>query len=383
MFLSNVPNLCKLSILISPILLATALLPVKPGLAQVCSDLDGDGWGWDGSQTCVVSVAPVAAPAVCSDTDGDGWGWDGSQTCLVSAAPQTPNQTAIAGSGAPGTGQCEDLDGDGWGWNGTATCTVESAVGSSNSPSPAAVAPIATSGSYDPQRDLIALHFDHAPDRDDGHAAVAALMVTRQLNLTVQVVAGTYGLFSSDRYVAASEPLMSIVWGSQWLNAHRDFNGSVNTVVNRWASVLAAGGSIWVAEGGPSDFTAAVVARLQSLHSEFDTRQRIHLIQHSVWNEDHSSPVALDYVRANTRYVNIDDGNNPNATADLRFESHNNGAFVSRALTSNYANEWAAAFAYLSPSEKLDFSDVVEMLHILGIGSSQIRDVNDFGDFFF
>ena len=90
---------------------------MKPGLAQVCSDLDGDGWGWDGSQTCVVSVAPVAAPAVCSDTDGDGWGWDGSQTCLVSAAPQTPNQTAIAGSGAPGTGQCEDLDGDGWGWN--------------------------------------------------------------------------------------------------------------------------------------------------------------------------------------------------------------------------------------------------------------------------
>ena len=106
-------------------------------------------------------------------------------------------------------------------------------------------------------------------------------------------------------------------------------------------------------------------------------------MQHSQWNEDHATPSDLSFVQSNTRYIRIDDGNNPNGTADLRFESHNNGDFVARARSGRYANEWNAAFNYLSPSDKLDFSDTVELLHILGIGRTQIADVNDFGDFFF
>ena len=53
-----------------------------------CVDSDGDGWGWDGVQSCRVSGpdgSPVPVLTECIDTDGDGWGWDGEQSCLISA----------------------------------------------------------------------------------------------------------------------------------------------------------------------------------------------------------------------------------------------------------------------------------------------------------
>jgi len=353
-----------------------------PGLAQECLDPDGDGWGWDGSQSCVVTPQASVSSA-CVDSDGDGYGWDGSASCIVGAANSNQNQTTVQPSGTA----CVDPDGDGWGWNGSSSCLVTSPTGVQQITQPAApavtVPPVTSNGSFNAQRDLIALHFDHAPDRDDAHAAVAALMVRDQLGLTVNVVAGTYGEHSRDRYDVESEAVMRAVWGSEWLNAHSNFEGAVNSTVNRWAAVLGAGGSVWVAEGGPSDFTAEVVSRLRQRHTEFNTNQRIHVIQHSVWNEDHSRASALNYTRANTRYVFIADGNDPNATADLRFESHNNGSFVSRALSSSYSNEWAVAFGYLSPSDKLDFSDTVELLYILELGTDVIANVNDFGDVFF
>ncbi len=364
------------------ILLSTALW-ATPGLAQVCTDSDGDGWGWDGTASCRVSTV---AQSACDDPDGDGYGWDGQATCIAGQAAQAASPAAPVV--VPGS-QCVDDDGDGWGWNGVASCRTDDATsGQGTTPPVGNSSPVSTggtglSGSFDRQRDLIAIHFDHAPDRDDGHASVAALMMTEKLSLNVQVVGGTYGVYSRDRYDAESESVMNAVWGSDWLNAHSNHQGAVNAAVNRWTATLAAGGSVWVAEGGPSDFTAEVVQRINQLHSEFDTSRRIRVIQHSVWNEDHSLASALDYTRANTRYVRIEDGNNPNATADLRFESHNNGSFVSRAQSSRYSAEWTSAFRYLSPSEKLDFSDTVELLHIVGLGTNVVADVNQFGDYFF
>jgi len=37
----------------------------------------------------------------------------------------------------------------------------------------------------------------------------------------------------------------------------------------------------------------------------------------------------------------------------------------------------------LTPGEKLDFSDTVELMHIVGLGVGEIRDVDEFGDYFF
>lgn len=347
------------------------------GYTQACVDTDGDGWGWNGSSSCLMSETDdnaTPADATCVDEDGDGYGWNGAATCFIGSQsqPTTPDSSP--------TLRCVDSDGDGWGWNGVASCQVSGA--SASEPSQPST-PSIGNGSFNPDRDLVTLHFDHAPDRDDGHAAVAGLMVTNALQLNVQVVAGTHGVYSRDRYDVASESVMSSVWGSAWLNAHSNRAGAVAAAVNRWTSVLAAGGSVWVAEGGPADFTAAVVRTINANHSEFNTRERIHVIQHSNWNEDHSLAVDLAYAKANTRYVKIADGNHPNATADLRFENHNNGAFVTRARSSQYANEWGVAFSYLPPSDKLDFSDTVELLHIVGLGTNLINDVNDFGDYFF
>lgn len=374
---------------LSGIILLFLLTLTAPVHAQACVDSDGDGWGWDGTDSCQVAQAQTqttSGNSSCVDDDGDGYGWDGQDTCFISAQSAATPASATASPSVAGA--CIDSDGDGWGWNGVDSCRASDATPAAQTPAtvtpqPAAVAPTIQNGSFNRNRDLVAIHFDHAPDRDDGHAAVAALMVRDRLNLNVQVVGGAHGVYNRDRYDSESERVMFAVWGSEWLNAHSNRAGSISAAVNRWTAVLAAGGSVWVAEGGQSDFTAAVVRTIRNNHSEFDTRQRIHVIQHSDWNEDHALAEDLNYVRNNTRYVKIADGNDPNSTADFRFESHNNGSFVARAQSSRYSSEWAAAFNYLTPGEKLDFSDTVELMHIVGLGTNVIRDVNEFGDYFF
>ena len=348
--------------------------------ASACVDSDGDGWGWDGSSSCRVN-AQTTGSASCVDSDGDGWGWDGSNSCQVSAFGDTASSNTGETSSSS---ECIDTDGDGWGWGPQGSCEIDVPVNSTAPETPATPAPgntpVQTSGSFDRSNDLIALHFDHAPDPDDGHAAAAAFVVQDQLGLAVQVVGGTHGVYSADRYVQASEGLMVSIWGQNWLNAHSNRNSSVAQSAVRWAGTLAAGGDVWIAEGGPSDFTAAVVRRIQQQYPEFNTRNRIHLIQHSKWNDDHALREDLDFVRNNTRYVMIEDGNEPNSTADLREFRQ---SFVDRARASQYRSTWNAAFAYLSPYEKLDFSDTVELLYILGIGTSQISNADDFADVFF
>jgi len=240
------------------------------------------------------------------------------------------------------------------------------------------LAPGLSGAAYNPSTDLISLHYDHAPDPDDGHAAVAGLIVSRHHGFTPHVVAGAYGVRNASQYNPASETVMHSAWPGAWLNAHANWTSAVQQTVNRWSSTLAAGGDVWVAEGGQSDFTSDVVRQLQQ--AGFDTRNRIHVVQHSQWNEDHADSSDLAFVRSNTDYIRIDDGNNPNGTADLRFER--GPAFVQVARSSAYASQWNVAFDYLDPNEKVDFSDTVELLHILGIGTDQISDVDAFGRFY-
>ena len=49
--------------------------------ALVCIDTSpvGDGWGWNGTTSCRVTVTETES--VCYDFDGDGWGWDGTMSC--------------------------------------------------------------------------------------------------------------------------------------------------------------------------------------------------------------------------------------------------------------------------------------------------------------
>lgn len=376
---------CRVSLFFSIFLLFSSLSSV-PVSAQSCVDTDGDGWGWDGSDSCVAQTLSTPTSAVCVDSDGDGWGWDGADTCLVTTAANTGSSVGSVNSG------CVDTDGDGWGWGPTGSCVVQGGNDASGSTSSGGQSssgsattgsgnnPPATSGAFNRSRDLVALHFDHAPDPDDGHAAAAAFVVQDQLQLAVQVVGGTHGVYSAGRYIPASESLMNSIWGQNWLDAHNTRPSAVDQSAIRWAGTLAAGGDVWVAEGGPSDYTAAVVRLLQQRHPEFQTRNRIHVVQHSQWNEDHALAADINFVRSNTNYIRIEDGNEPNSTADFRGFRQ---SFVDSALNSQYRGVWNVAFAYLSPSVKLDFSDTVELMYILGMGTSQIANADDFARVFF
>jgi len=121
-----------------------------PDCQSVESDSDGDGFGFENDQSCIVvgGQAMQAQIGQCVDTDGDGFGWNGVATCdptefgdetiielpnCVSAESDSDNdgfgfennQSCIVVSGQiqqVQTAQCIDTDGDGYGWNGMDTC---------------------------------------------------------------------------------------------------------------------------------------------------------------------------------------------------------------------------------------------------------------------
>jgi len=60
---------------------STPVQSVPAQTSAVCIDtgLIGDGWGWNGSASCRVTI--TSTEPVCFDFDGDGWGWNGTMSC--------------------------------------------------------------------------------------------------------------------------------------------------------------------------------------------------------------------------------------------------------------------------------------------------------------
>ncbi len=232
--------------------------------------------------------------------------------------------------------------------------------------------------------DLLVLHYDNCPDPDDGQAMAAALSVVRTLDLAEPlVVNGTCGHDLLNRFQQESVGLAQTIFSDQVLDAYNNNASAVETSINRWAQTLANGGDVWVAEGGPSDFTTAVLRGLSSRFPGLNLK-RVHVVQHSErFNEGQTENIA--FVRDTTSYVNVPNGNIANGSADLRMQS---SEFVSRARASRDQIAWNAAFAYLPPSCgvitetcKLDFSDTVELLYIVGDDSTE--SIIDFADRYF
>jgi hypothetical protein len=228
--------------------------------------------------------------------------------------------------------------------------------------------------SFDPQRDLISLHFDHAPDLDDGHSAAADVSVLLALHDSDWIkahtlaVSGTYGL-NKRTFNPRSDAVMDAAFGplGGWIAAHKDWDLAVNTLVDRWSKTLTAGGDIWVKEGGQSDITAAVVKLIKQRSPDIDTTRRIHVVQHSQWNERQTTPDALTYTKANTHYSRIKDAN--------RYLNVKGGNKAFETAARNHpvlGPAWRAAFDYYNPSKRLDFSDTGELLHILNLGEPDI-----------
>lgn len=169
-------------------------------------------------------------------------------------------------------------------------------------------------GRFDPAKDLLLANFDSRPDPDDIHtvAAVGTILTDPRFSaVNFHAVAGAYGT-QTGTFIEADH-LFNITFGADhWSDAHSDYSGALDRVYQIVASVLNNGGDIWIQEAGQSDFSADLVRRIKQNMASINTQTRIHIVQHSEWNQDKTTPADLTYVRNNTDYQKISDGNSQN-----------------------------------------------------------------------
>ena len=396
-------------------------------------DSDGDGFGFENGQSCLVdntetpsntdnSTPDIATPVepqfpACSagteDNDGDGFGFENGQSCLVDNTAASSNPE-IATPGEPRFPACspgvEDNDGDGFGFENGQSCLINITSALLNPKiSNISCDKTAPNTTLDKTTDLIVLHFDFGDDPDDGHAAVAAKVLLDHFSIPdFWIVAGTNSRWQNN-YIDAADTLMNSlfdqgIWSKANILNDDTWSQAIASSSLKWSETLNNGGDIWIAEGGPSDFTSAVLMSMESRIHSCNWQSRIHVIQHSAINESNTGRLQNDqrtndlaYVRSSTDYINIDDGNALNATADLHANNATtaeNSTFVNLALSGEYQVHWQAGFQFLGPgtdsnspvenaSGKLDFSSTVELLHILQVPVLQVSDWDDFAQKFF
>lgn len=247
---------------------------------------------------------------------------------------------------------------------------------------------------FDYDNDLLLGHFDCKTDVDDLHSVAAFSTLLSHPDyapINYHAVAGTYGV-QEGLYVPANE-LFQLAFGSNWTDAHAGFDKAVSKVLQLSLGVIKEGGDIWIAEAGQSDFSSALVRAIQNKLPNLNTQQRIHIVQHSTWNESVTTPEDLQFVKDHTDYRKIPDGN-ATENGSPGFNSANFNHWKSKIKNSETRKLWEAAVTvgnkyngkdgrYLNKSISLgglDFSDVSETCWILGL--EQIRDTEEFFELF-
>ncbi|MBP1683366.1 MAG: hypothetical protein H6Q27_930, partial [Ignavibacteriaceae bacterium] len=160
------------------------------------------------------------------------------------------------------------------------------------------------------EKDLLLVQFDCKTDVDDIHSAAAlATLLSDSVfsKIHYHAVAGTYGI-QEGLYVPPND-LFQLAFGDNWTDAHNNFKKAVEDIKALVKLTLENQGDIWIAEAGQSDFSAELIRNIQADLPQFDIAQRIHVVQHSDWNEKVTSPENLHFVKQNTDYHKIPDGN--------------------------------------------------------------------------
>lgn len=248
-----------------------------------------------------------------------------------------------------------------------------------------------TVGRFDTGRDLLLAQFDSKTDVDDLHsvAGVATVLSSPALRgVRYHAVAGAYGI-QEGLYVPAPD-LFDLAFGANWSDAHGDREAALRLVSEMVVQVLQGGGQVWVAEAGQSDFTADWLRRVQA--RGLDT-QRVHVVQHSDWNEAVTTPAQLAWVKDNASYHRIPDGNEPgNGTPNFKADSgaawaratdhEQTGAAwrLARTLANRYNGSEGRYLNTAIATGGLDFSDVVETCWIFGFEG--LEDVDAYFDTF-
>ena len=165
-------------------------------------------------------------------------------------------------------------------------------------------------GRFNVNKDLFLAQFDCKTDTDDIHsvAGVATMLNdTRFTKIKYHAVAGTYGI-QEGLYVPA-DSVFEAAFGQHWSDAHANIDKALDEVSALAVNTLNTGGDLWIAEAGQSDFSASLVKRIKIALPSINTGSRIHIVQHSEWNENQTSPDDLAYVKEHTDYRKIPDGN--------------------------------------------------------------------------
>ncbi|MCF7807797.1 MAG: hypothetical protein K9M49_07140 [Candidatus Marinimicrobia bacterium] len=245
-------------------------------------------------------------------------------------------------------------------------------------------------GKFNIERDLYLAHFDLKTDVDDIHSAAAVVTMLadeRFDKVNYHAVAGAYGTQGGD-YVPAND-LFKLAFGKHWSDAHSDFNQALEEVSSLATKVIQKGGKIWIADGGQSDFSAAVVREIKDRLPDTDIKNAVHIVQHADWNEKVTSPADLAFLKEAASYHRIPDGNGTgNGTPGFRSDELINWrqSIDNPRLKSIWekaieiANEYNGVDdRYLNESIMqggLDFSDASETTWIFGFNN--FGDANDF-----
>ena len=235
--------------------------------------------------------------------------------------------------------------------------------------------------------DLILIAHDSGPDTDDMQAIVANRMIMdANPEVNFILVGATQGHQWLSPTVGSEAHTQSLF--PQWINAKASTSGttsfdgnSIIEVANNVESTLSNGGTVHIAEGGPSDFTAEVLRLLQSRGVQSSDLKRIRVVQHSAgataWNQLQTRASNLDLVRSVATWVPIANGNvGGNGTADFQEPAGSSMCqrFRNNAASSRYASQWAWAYSQIGDARKCDQSDSVELLHILNDTSTRTFD---------
>lgn len=261
-------------------------------------------------------------------------------------------------------------------------------------PVKAAALTVSDEGRFDIEKDLLLAQFDCKTDVDDLHtvAALTTLLADPKYSeLQYHAVAGTYGV-QKGLYVPPND-LFQLAFGDNWTDAHENVEAAVNQVKAKVKATLAEEGNIWIAEAGQSDFTAALIKAIQADLPELNIAQRIHVVQHSDWNEKSTSEESLQFVKEHTEYHKIPDGNaTDNGTPGFR--SAETIPWQTEITDPQLTAVWELAIAlsnmYNGKDERynnkaiaaggLDFSDLSEVCWILG--TEDIKDATEFFSLF-
>lgn len=248
---------------------------------------------------------------------------------------------------------------------------------------------------FNKKADLLLGQFDCKTDVDDLHTIAAFKTLMSQpafSDINYHAVAGTYGV-QEGLYVPPNE-LLDLAFGrGNWTDAHKNFEEAVEKVKTLVLATLKNNGDIWIAEAGQSDFSAALIKAVKKDMPQLNTLKRFHVVQHSDWNEEVTDENSLKYVKENTTYHKIKDGNEVgNGTPGFRSATYDQ--WKTKLSDKKLKEVWQLAvdlgMKYNGKDGRynngavakggLDFSDLSETCYILEI--EDIKDVKEFFDLY-